>query len=150
MSPQCSSLTQGSAPLSQAQDSFLDPLDARRCEGQHNTHRAILYANQAEQSSSTLQPVINIMDDRTLPANLWSLAYREAVESLGSEVNTAILQGKNIEQLFEDLRRIDDKATQESAFHRGLKHLRSIQVPLERFKLVLDLASPLTSLHPAA
>lgn len=90
------------------------------------------------------------MDDRTLPANLWSLAYREAVESLGSEVNTAILQGKNIEQLFEDLRRIDDKATQESAFHRGLKHLRSIQVPLERFKLVLDLASPLTSLHPAA
>jgi hypothetical protein len=35
-------------------------------------------------------------------------------------------------------------------FLRGVAYLRSIQVPLERFKLALDLASPLANLDPAA
>ncbi|KAG2002730.1 hypothetical protein GB937_009603 [Aspergillus fischeri] len=39
---------------------------------------------------------------------------------------------------------------QESAFNRGLQYLRSLQVPLETFKLLLDLMSPLASIEPTA
>ena len=81
-------------------------------------------------------------------SDLWSAAFREAVDSLGKDIDVAILEGKNVEQLFRDLEEIDKEATQESAFLRGVKYLHSIQVPLERFKLALDLASPLTSIEP--
>ena len=43
---------------------------------------------------------------------------------------------------------MEKDTTQESAFLRGVKYLQSLQVPLERFKLALDLASPLTSIEP--
>jgi hypothetical protein len=82
-------------------------------------------------------------------SDLWSAAYREAVERLGEDLDVAILQGKNAAQLFKELEAIEKDATQESAFLRGVEYLRSIQVPLERFKLALDLASPLTSIEPA-
>lgn len=52
--------------------------------------------------------------------------------------------------LFKELEEIDKEATKESAFLRGVEYLRSLQVPLERFKLALDLASPLTSIEPSA
>ncbi|EKG09569.1 NACHT nucleoside triphosphatase [Macrophomina phaseolina MS6] len=58
--------------------------------------------------------------------------------------------GSNAAQLLKELEEIDEEATQESVFLRGVAYLRSIQVPLERFKLALDLASPLTSLDPTA
>ncbi|KAK0368732.1 hypothetical protein CLIM01_13916 [Colletotrichum limetticola] len=56
--------------------------------------------------------------------------------------------GGNIAQLFKELERVDKDATDESAFLRGVRYLRSIQVPLERFKLALDLTAPLTALEP--
>lgn len=83
-------------------------------------------------------------------SDLWSAAYREAVDSLGEDIDVAILKGKNVAQLFRELEEIDMEATQESAFLRGVKYLQSIQVPLQTFKLALDLASPLTSLEPTA
>jgi hypothetical protein len=89
------------------------------------------------------------MDD-AVSRDLWSTAYREAVESLGEDIDIAMLKGRNVEQLFKELGEIDNEATQDSAFLRGVKYLRSIQVPLERFKLALDLASPLASLDPTA
>ncbi|KAK0740597.1 hypothetical protein B0T18DRAFT_212785 [Schizothecium vesticola] len=46
------------------------------------------------------------------------------------------------------LEELDKDTVQESAFLRGVKYLHSLQVPLERFKLALDLASPLTSIEP--
>ena len=52
--------------------------------------------------------------------------------------------------LFKELEDIDKEATEESAFLRGVEYLRSLQVPLERFKLALDLASPLTSIDPSS
>lgn len=61
-----------------------------------------------------------------------------------------MLKRRNVEQLFKDLEDIDKEATQGSAYLRGVKYLHSIQVPLERFKLALDLASPLASLEPTA
>lgn len=80
--------------------------------------------------------------------DLWSAAYREAVENLGEELDIAILERKNVAQLFRELEEIGEEATHESAFLRGVKCLRSLQAPLERFKLALDLASPLTNLEP--
>lgn len=53
-------------------------------------------------------------------------------------------------QLFAELDQLEREGMQESAFERGLRCLRSLQVPLERFKLLLDLASPLASIEPTA
>jgi hypothetical protein len=83
-------------------------------------------------------------------SNLWSAAYREAVESLGEEIDIAILKGDNVAQIFRRLEEIDKEVTQESTFVRGVNYLRSIQVPLEKFKLALDLASPLANIEPTA
>jgi hypothetical protein len=82
--------------------------------------------------------------------DLWSAAYREAVNSFGKDIDVAILKGSSAAQLLEKLEDLDKEATQESVFLRGVAYLRSIQVPLERFKLALDLASPLGSLDPTA
>lgn len=82
--------------------------------------------------------------------DLWSAAYREAVHSLGEDIDVTILNGKDVAQIFRELEEIDKEAAQESAFLRGVRYLHSVQVPLERFKLVLDLPSPLSSLEPIA
>ncbi|KAJ6019002.1 hypothetical protein N7522_001069 [Penicillium canescens] len=82
-------------------------------------------------------------------SDVWSAAYREAVESLGEEINTA-LSGKNAEQLFKELEEIEHEATQESAFLRGVQRLRFLKPALDTFKLALDLTSPLANLEPTA
>lgn len=82
--------------------------------------------------------------------DLWSAAYREAVENFGGEIDLAILEERNVVQLFRELEDIKKEVTHESAFLRGVQYLHSIWVPLERFKLALDLASPLTNLEPTA
>ena len=56
----------------------------------------------------------------------------------------------NVAQLIRQLEEIDKLATQESGLLRGVRHLQSLQVPLERFKLALDLASPLADIEPLA
>jgi hypothetical protein len=58
--------------------------------------------------------------------------------------------GSSAAQMFVELEGIDKETTQQSAFLRGVAYLRSIQVPLERFKLALDLASPLGNIEPVA
>ena len=83
-------------------------------------------------------------------SDLWSAAYREAVNSLGDDIDVAILKGKNVALLFRELEAIDKDVTEESAFLRGVRYLRELQVPLERFKLALDLASPLTDVEMAS
>ncbi|KAL2861005.1 uncharacterized protein BJX67DRAFT_367453 [Aspergillus lucknowensis] len=81
--------------------------------------------------------------------DLWSAAYREAIDNMKEEIDIAILTGKSVEQLFRELEGYGKKAATESLFLRGVNCLHSLQVPLERLKLALDLASPLTSLEPA-
>ena len=81
---------------------------------------------------------------------MWSAAYREAVDSLGKDINVTILKGENVAHLFAQLEELDQEATKESAFRKGVKYLHSLQVPLEKFKLALDLASPLSNIEPTA
>lgn len=82
------------------------------------------------------------------PSDLWSAAFQEAIESFGKDIDVAILKGKNLELLFKELEEVDNVATQESAFLRGAKYLHSIKVPLENFKIALDMASPITGIEP--
>ncbi|RBR22171.1 hypothetical protein FVER53590_07379 [Fusarium verticillioides] len=82
------------------------------------------------------------------PADHWSKAYREAVESMGEEVDVTILKGESIAQLFKELETVDKDATDESTFLRGVRYLNSIQAPLDRIKMVLDISAPLTALEP--
>ncbi|KAJ9269456.1 hypothetical protein DTO212C5_4519 [Paecilomyces variotii] len=88
--------------------------------------------------------------DVIVSSDLWSAAYREAIENLGEDIDIAILQGKNVVQLFRKLEETEKDVSQESTFLRGVRFLHSLQVPLERFKLALDLASPLASIEPTA
>jgi hypothetical protein len=83
-------------------------------------------------------------------SDIWSIASREPVESLGKDIDVAILKGQNVAQAFRQLEEIDKEANQESVSLRGVKYLKSLQVPLEKFKLVLDVASPLTYIEPTA
>ncbi|OOQ91417.1 NACHT domain protein [Penicillium brasilianum] len=86
----------------------------------------------------------------TVSSDLWSAAFREAVEGLREEIDIATLKGKDAVQLFRELEDVAKEATQKSDFLKGLKYLQSLQGPLQRFKDVLDLASPLANLEPTA
>ncbi|KFH40613.1 Vegetative incompatibility protein HET-E-like protein [Hapsidospora chrysogenum ATCC 11550] len=108
--------------------------------------QSALYINHRRQNSRAYRS--NLDSNGIVPSDLWSAAYCEAIDRLGEDIDLAILQGKNVAQLFRALEGTEKEATQETAFLRGVSYLRSIQVPLERFKLALDLASPLTSLEP--
>jgi hypothetical protein len=102
---------------------------------------------------STKRSTQGDIDTNTSPvvcSDVWSAAYREAVESLGNDIDLAILAGSNAAQLFQDLEDLDKDASLDSAFVRGVAYLRSIQVPLERFRLALDLAAPLSNMEPVA
>lgn len=94
-----------------------------------------------------MEPPNNIKD-LVVSSDLWSAAFREAVEAFGKDIDVAILKSRNVEQLFKELEEMDQGASQESAFVRGVRYLRSVQVPLERLKLAVDLATPLTALEP--
>ncbi|KAF4467462.1 NACHT nucleoside triphosphatase [Fusarium albosuccineum] len=140
--------TVASPPSNQTNDNPIEALNTSRDEARNQTDRIGLDTDHPEQGLNTApSTTVRTGDDA---ADLWSTAYREAVESLGEDIDVAILQGKNVEQLFRELEEVDNESTQGSAFLRGLKYLQSIQVPLERFKLALDLASPLASFDPAA
>lgn len=107
--------------------------------------QSALLASQTEPDPANPSTTGGFVSDGIASSDIWSAAYREAVDSFGKDIDTAILMGKSAAHLFEELEKIDKDATQESVFLRGVAYLRSIQVPLERFKLALDLASPLTS-----
>lgn len=85
-----------------------------------------------------------------LPPDLWSAAYQEAVKNMGSDINTAILAGKSAEHMFEELERLSEETAEKSVAAKGIKRLKAMKVPLERLKFVLDVASPLSAIHPAA
>ncbi|EXJ89941.1 hypothetical protein A1O3_03008 [Capronia epimyces CBS 606.96] len=119
-------------------------------EGHTQTPQSAIHESHPEQDP--LHQLSRDDDNGTMNASsdLWSAAYREAIDSLGNDIDVAILRASNAARLFKELEEMDRDVTQESAFHRGVAYLRSIQVPLERFKLALDIASPLSRLDPTA
>ncbi len=123
---------------------------ARDDDGQALPEQSSRRASHVAQNSTNPSTLRDGASNSLVPSDLWSAAYREAVEGLGKDIDVAILMGSNVAQLFKQLEEIDREATRESAFVRGVAYLRSIQVPLERFKLALDLASPLSSVEPTA
>lgn len=109
--------------------------------------QSALHTSSLDQASVDQSKLSENAENNMVNSDLWSEAFREAVENLGKDY-VAILEGRNVKQLFEQPEKDDKEAAQESAFIRGLETLRSI-VPLEKFKLALDLATPLTSIEPA-
>lgn len=124
---------------------------AAQTEIEKSTPRTVPDASGLEQHSFVGHLTLGVdIDAGIVYSDLWSAAYREAVNLLGNDINVAILKGENVAELFRQLDEIDKEATQDSVFARGVKHLRSLQVPLERFKLALDLAAPLANIEPTA
>ncbi|KAK1139007.1 hypothetical protein N8T08_001586 [Aspergillus melleus] len=78
--------------------------------------------------------------------DLWSAAYREAVESLGEQMDIATLQGKNVAHLFKELEDMTEEITHESAFMRGVKYLRSIQIAISLATADSDFAKQITEM----
>lgn len=120
-------------------------------DGAHNqSNQSVIHTSHPEHKSVYRSTPGDDIGGINISSDLWSAAYREAIDSLGEDLDIAILMGSNAAQLFKELEEIDKDATQESAFVRGVAYLHSIQVPLEKFKLALDLASPLSKLDPTA
>lgn len=94
--------------------------------------------------------VSNGADVMITSTDLWSAAFREAINTLEPRMDVACITGKTVEQLFDNLRDIEKSATECSMFRRGLEHLRSAKGPLENFKVALDLANPLIAFEPTA
>lgn len=82
--------------------------------------------------------------------DLWSAAFREAMDTLEPKIDVAQITGTAIEYLFDDIESIEKSINNNSIFRRGLEHLRRVKGPLENFKLALDLANPLISFEPMA
>lgn len=83
-------------------------------------------------------------------SDVWSKAYEEAIQNMGDDIDIAILVGKNAEHLFENLGQLCKKAGENSAAARGIAHLKNAKLPLERLKVVIEVATPLGAIHPAA
>ena len=142
--------TSSSLLLNQVSDLTRESTTTRADEVQIQIDESTLQTSDFEQNCTEWSTLDDNIGSVVVSSDLWSAAYHEAVHNLGKDIDVAILKGKNVAQLFRELEDIDKDATQESAFLRGVKYLHSIQVPLERFKLALDLASPLTSFEPTA
>lgn len=142
--------TASSPPLNQVGDLSRKSTTARAYEAQIQIDQSALQTSDYEHNTTDRSTLDDDIGSVVVSSDLWSAAYREAVHSFGNDIDVAILKGKNLAQLFRELEEIDKDATQDSAFLRGVRYLHSIQVPLERFKLALDLASPLTSVEPTA
>ncbi|KAI6812997.1 hypothetical protein KC340_g16716 [Hortaea werneckii] len=80
--------------------------------------------------------------------DIWTAAFHEAVEKVDEDIDQAIIKGKDAEQLLKELERLDMDSSQRSAFSRGHEFLKTLQVPLQTFKMALDLASPFTAVEP--
>lgn len=114
-------------------------------------HKRLQRSNQSHASTSF--PVC--IGDALAEPDHWHLssaAYREAATTFRQDLDVAILEVRNVEELFQQLQEFDKHAKmQDSLFLRGDECLRSLQVRLERLKLALDLASSLSAnLNPAA
>ncbi|KND92704.1 Vegetative incompatibility protein HET-E-1, partial [Tolypocladium ophioglossoides CBS 100239] len=144
-----------SISLNQTRDASEEPTTTRNDATQSRVDKGavlpVAYASGLEKDSSIDDSTLGLgIEVAIVSSDLWSAAYREAVDSLGKDINAAILKGDNVAELFKQLEKIDKEATQESAFLRGVRYLHSLQVPLERFKLALDLATPLTNIEPTS
>lgn len=73
---------------------------ARDDEAQIRNDQSALYASDLEQMSIDRSTLGDDIGNVVVTSDLWSAAFREAVDSLGKDIDVAILKGKNVEQLF--------------------------------------------------
>ncbi|KAL4781503.1 hypothetical protein BJX76DRAFT_350139 [Aspergillus varians] len=146
--PQQAKLTAGSLPPDQSNHVSRKTTDTGTDQIQAQASQGTLCQNVHERNLTTNQSTLDDGIESAVPSDLWSAAYIEAIDNMKEEIDIAILRGKSAEQLFSELQESGSQATNESAFVKGVNYLHSVQVPLERLKLALDVASPLTNLEP--
>ncbi|KAM3457627.1 hypothetical protein MY3296_001059 [Beauveria thailandica] len=69
---------------------------------------------------------------------------------MGDDIDAAILAGKNAEHMFNELERLSKQVEENSAAIKGIKRLHAIKPSLEKLKFVVEAASPLGAINPAA
>ena len=86
------------------------------------TNQTTTRAKHPEHTSAHWLPSSKEVGSITGRSGIWSAAYREAINSLGEDLDVAILMGNNATQLFKELEAIDNDASQHSAFLRGVAY----------------------------
>ncbi|KAG9247285.1 hypothetical protein BJ878DRAFT_580806 [Calycina marina] len=128
----------GALSPTQTRDAPQQPTTANDDAAPTHINGSTLHTSGLEQNSSANHSTLGVDIDVVFVSSY----------ILGKDIDIAILKGENVAQLFSQLEEIDKDKTQESVFFRNVRYLHSLQVPLERFKLALDLASPLTNIEP--
>ena len=93
-------------------------------EAYTQTDQSALHASRPEQNFVNRSTRGNDVDSITVSSDLWSAAYREAFDSLGDDIDVAILKGDSVAQLFK-LR--EDMCGLCPSHH---VHFRGVPVPL--------------------
>lgn len=137
-------------PLNQAGDVPGESTNTGNDETQMQTGQSTHHLNSLERNPTINRLTIGDDSGKIVPSDLWSAAYREAIENFEEGIDIAMLGGKNAVQLFRELQETGKEVAHESAFLRGVSFLHSLEIPLERFKLLIDLASPLATCEPTA
>lgn len=146
--PQAGASTTNILPCDQTQGLQKESTDSKNDNSQHTqitSHKHSLDQNPPKGQLTQKNHFASAIGS----SDLWSAAYREAVENFEA-MDMAFLEGKSVAQLFQSLEDMEKDATSESAFSRGVKYLHSLQIPLETLKLALDVASPLSNIEPTA
>ena len=141
--------TASSLPLIEGDDIPRVLTNSSNGENQNLAHQNVVYSNSLAKNTTDSLVSGDGVSNCIASADLWSAAYREAVEMFGKELDLADMEGKNVMQLFHELEVVGKERVHESAFLKGLNYLRAHKIYLEGFKLALDLSSPLANMEPA-
>ena len=103
-----------------------------------------------EDRQDFLDPLVFVGDlqDGGASLDVWTAALYQAIRELDKDVDLAVLQGANVQHLFEELDEKNKNVAQESTVMRGVRYLSHVKGPLEQFKGILDLVSPIIALEP--
>lgn len=126
-------------------------------ETSHTTATAPEIARQGNEATSVDEIEIErneqpggIIANTGVHSDVWSKAYQEALKKMGDNIDVAMLASKNAERMLEDLGELCTEAGEKSAAMKGIAKLKSIKPALEKLKFVVEVASPLGDIHPAA
>ncbi|KFA71991.1 hypothetical protein S40288_08082 [Stachybotrys chartarum IBT 40288] len=83
----------------------------------------------------------------SVPSDLWSAAYKEAVGQVDQEIGTLVRSGRNLEELFQNLNEANELQKDESILRRGMERIKK---PMEYLQMILNVTSPAAGMNPAS
>lgn len=110
-------------------------------------NNAVATAGPSQQHDADLTSEMTERDALEDGGNIWSVAYRDAIQKLDEDKREMVLRNQNLDQLLKDLGERDAESAENSLFRKGLK---KVQKSLENVKLAVDIAQPFIGLEPVA